>query len=400
MGPIMTDQTAPAALTRSHTSTTSGTSLIETVARKFHVSPFRQFAEMFRLKGGKTHLTGKEYYEFEVYRPNLTLAEKREFVGEKGSFELNLRLAPPNLTGMRNFLADKLGLTTLMGALGLSTTRIQAAYAPNRGFGTLPTLRTAAEVAAFLSGPAQFPLFGKPIRGGQAKGAVLIRSVHNGMATLGNGQTVTVAKLADEVAANVTFGYVFQDAVTQHPEIAAIAGSQTVSTVRVVTVNHSGRPEVLYTCWKLPSQGAMSDNFWQDGSLLSLVDPASGRVLKTRIGSGPATKWIDTHPITGAQLDGITLPCWQSVLDLAVAAHAVVPDNGVLGWDIAITTDGALLIECNENTGHPLYQLASGRGILNTDFTPVFDKVFARNTAILQAFAAKRKAHRKVMSAF
>ena len=92
---------------------------LRAVARKAGVSPFRQFADMFRLKGGKTMLTAKEYYEYQVYHPELTLAQKREFVGEKGSFALNLRLAPPGLTNMRNFLADKVGLTSMMGGLGL-----------------------------------------------------------------------------------------------------------------------------------------------------------------------------------------------------------------------------------------------------------------------------------------
>ena len=393
----MTDQTA---LTHATKPAGSNTSLIERIAREAKVSPFRQFADIFRLKGGKTQLTAKEYYEFQVYDPALTPAQKREFVGEKGSFALNLRLAPPGLTNMRNFLADKVGLTAMMSALGLPTTRTQAAFAPTRGFGTLPTLRNAAEVATFLSTGARFPLFGKPVRGSQALGSVLITSVQSNTATLGNGQTVPLEKLAGEVAQNSTYGYVFQSAVTPHPEVTALTGSQTVSTIRVVTVNHSDTPEVLYTVWKLPSPTAMSDNFWQKGSLISLVDPTTGTVQKIRFASGPDTQWVETHPVTGLQLKGITLPCWQSVLDLAIAAHATVPDNGVLGWDIAITPQGALLIECNENTGHALYQLAAGRGVLNPDFLPVFDKITTRNARILGAFEAKRKAYQKAKARF
>ena len=144
----------------------------------------------------------------------------------------------------------------------------------------------------------------------------------------------------------------------------------------------------------------MSDNFWQKGSLISLVDPATGMVRKVRFASGPDTQWVEVHPVTGQPLKGIALPCWPSVLDLAIAAHATVPDNGILGWDIAITPNGALLIECNENTGHALYQLASGRGVLNADFLPVFDKITARNARILGAFEAKRKAYQKAKAQF
>ena len=48
-----------------------------------------------------------------------------------------------------------------------------------------------------------------------------------------------------------------------------------------------------------------------------------------------------------------------------------MPDNGILGLDIAITPSGALLIECNENSVHSLYQPPSGLGVLNADFVPV-----------------------------
>ncbi|MBC7477967.1 MAG: hypothetical protein H7317_07710 [Pseudorhodobacter sp.] len=394
----MTDQSA--ALTTAGKPVRGGNSLIEQVARRAKVSPFRQFADIFRLKGGKTLLTANEYYEYQVYDPALTPAQKREFVGERGSLALNLRLAPPSLTNMRNFLGDKVGLTSMMGALGLKTTCLQAAVAPTRGFGTLPTLRSPADVVRFLTTEARYPLFGKPVQGYGAFGSVLIRRLDGMIATLGNGQTISVSKLADEVVAHQTYGYMFQDAVTSHPAVATLTGSQALSTIRVVTVNHSDTPEILYTVWKLPAPTAMSDNFWQKGSLIALVEPTSGLVQKIRYGAGLDTQWVQTHPVTGAHLQGATLPCWQSVLDLALAAHATVPDNGILGWDIAITAQGAVLIECNENTGHGLYQLASGRGILNADFLPTFDKITARNTRILQAFASKRKAYQKAKAQF
>ena len=240
------------------------------------------------------------------------------------------------------------------------------------------------------------------MRGSQALGSVLIRSVDAAAAsaTLGNGQTVALAGLAAEVVANTDYGFVFQDAVAVHPAIAAITGSSAVSTVRVVTVNRTDQPEVLYTAWKLPSPTAMSDNFWQAGSLIALVAPKTGEVLQVRLASGPDTQWPEVHPVSGCQFKGITLPDWQAVLDLAIAAHAIVPDNGLLGWDIALTPQGPLIIECNENTGHALYQLAADRGVLNAEFLPVFDQIIARNTRILAAFEAKRRAYQRATARF
>ena len=398
----MTSATAPNALVQVQTPAVTGQSLIETVARRFKVNPFRQFVEMFRMKGGRNQMSAREYYEFEIYSPSYTQAQKREFVGEKGNYTLNLTLSPPTLTQIRSFLADKVGLTTMMAGLGLPTTRLQAAFAPTRGFGTLRTLRSADDVVDFLIHHARFPLFGKPIRGAQAIGSVMILGVDAaaGTARLGTGETVALTQVAAEVASNTLYGYVFQDAVPVHPDIARLSGSPAVSTVRVVTINTTGTPEVLYTVWKLPSPSAMSDNFWQKGSLLCLVDKTSGVVQRVRHGSGLNTEWLENHPVTGAQINGITLPDWQSVLDLALAAHATVPDSGLLGWDIALTPNGALLIECNENTGHAFYQLAASRGILNADFLPVFDRIKARNTAFSRAFHERRMAYQKAKYRF
>ena len=384
---------ATSGLTRASAPASTSRSLLEVVARQYGVSPLTQFAEMWRLKGGASQLVAKEYYDYQLYLRDVTPAQRREFVGEKGSLALNLALAPPGFTNMRNFLADKVGLTTLMAGLGLPTTTIQACFHPFRGFGTTPTLRTAAEIRAFLTGPVRFPLFGKPIRGAGAMGSALILGVDGDTVRLGNGTTVPLDALCAQIAACTDYGYVLQDAVTPHPDMVALSGTRAVSTVRVVTVNETGTPRVLYTVWKLPSATAMSDNFWQKGSLISLVDPMTGVVQKVRYGSNVESQWLGTHPVTGLPAKGITLPHWQKVIDLAIAAHAVVPDNGILGWDIALTPDGATLIECNENTGHGLYQLASGRGVLNADFAPAFAAVKARNAALIAAFDSRRKAY-------
>lgn len=397
----MTDTLSSNALTGTHdTQKGAGESQMIAVAKRHGVSPFRQFAEIFRLRRGRNQMTALEYYDYQLFRPDLPAEKKREFVGDRGSYALNLRLAPPALTHMRNFLSDKLGLTAMMGALGLRTTTLQAACSPTRGFGTLRTLRNAAEVETFLRAEARFPLFGKPIRGAQARGSVMITGIEGDTAILGNGQRTPLAQLAGEIAANTEHGYVFQDAAPVAPAIAALTGSPAVSTLRVVTVNRTGTPEVLYTAWKLPSPRAMSDNFWQEGSLIAEVDATSGIVRKVRQGTGLATQWVDKHPVTGADLTGIALPGFDGAVALARAAHAVVPDNGILGWDIGLTEGGATLIECNENTGHALYQLSSDRGILNADFLPVFDAVMARNAKMAATHEADRKAYHKAQSRF
>ncbi len=394
----MAETTAGDALTHQKASGASGQTHMVTVAKTAGVSPFTQMMQMLALKRAPNLIVANEYYDFQLYRPGLTKAARREFIGERGSFALNLKLSPPGMTHLRGFLSDKAALTTLFGAWGLPTTALRAVFSPHRRFGTLTTLRSAAEVFAWLLSQTKFPIFGKPGRGCQALGSVRIEAIDaqipsEPLVRLSTGRTVLLAKLAAEVAANGESGYVFQDVVAQHSSINALIGSQNVSTLRVVSVVQDNQPQVLYTVWKLGSAKAMSDNFWQAGSLIAHVDAASGRVLKCRHGSGTATQWVQDHPVTGEPILGVEVPNFAVAVDLALQAHGAFPINGILGWDIALTPQGACLIECNENTGHALYQYAADRGIRNAEFTPIFDRIIAQNERRGQAFDEKRKAH-------
>lgn len=393
------DQTA---LTRSGGKVPSGQSLMVRAAREAGVSPLRQMVQIMRLRRAPCHLTAREYFDFQLYRPSLDSAARQEFVGEEGNYLLNLRLAPPVLTGMRGFLGDKLALTTLFAAWGLPTTRLRAVFAPVRRVGSLPVLRDAQEVASWLRGQEDFPIFGKPARGAQAQGSVRIDALDRAAdtVTLGNGRTVAIEALAAEVARHGKTDYLFQDAVVQHPEISELIGARTVSTLRLVTVVEDNAPRLLYAVWKLGSPRAMSDNFWQEGSLISLLDPASGEVLRCRLGSGLGTQWLEKHPETGAQILGRRVPNFDKAVALALEVHGAFPASGLLGWDIALTEDGACLIECNENTGHALYQYAADRGVLNADFKPVFERIAACNKAEQDDLDRRNRAYLRARARF
>jgi D-alanine-D-alanine ligase-like ATP-grasp enzyme len=69
----------------------------------------------------------------------------------------------------------------------------------------------------------------------------------------------------------------------------------------------------------------------------------------------------------------------------------MLPEAGVIGWDVAISPDGPLIIECNTNPFHTLYQMAHRRGVRNPDFMPVFERVAARSNTMLETLKAEAK---------
>lgn len=355
------------------------------VARQYGVSPLRQLREFTSLYLGPNKLASNEYYAAQLYRTELDKAAKRQFVGAKSNLALNTRLSPPEIARRSDFLRDKVLVSALLGQLGLSATQTQAVFSQSRGFGALRTLRTADEISAFLASDARYPVFGKPVSGSKSVGSALFQSFdpETKIVTLGNGRTANVYKLAEEIVRDYPRGFVFQTAVAQDPGVSALIG-EALGCLRVVTAMEETGPRVLYAVWKIPAPDAMSDNFWQSGSMLGEVDTANGKVVQVRRGTGLKTEAVETHPTSGKPILGFEIPRWAEVQDLAKAAHAISPENGVLGWDIGLSDKGPVIIECNSNPFHTLYQLASGRGILNDEFKPVLDGIIARNDAILK----------------
>lgn len=363
---------------------------IHRVARETGISPIRQFRNFISVY--RNGINGREYYSQQVYLPQHDGEARKAFVGERGNFLLNLKLSPPGLTHMRGFFADKIALTAVLSHLGLPATQPQAALSQHRQFGRLKVLRNEAELLNFLQADARYPVFGKPLDLLQAIGSVGIRSVDPAadLVELANGRTARLSGLVKDIIRSYGDGFLFEDAIDQHPEVTARIGP-AIGSLRVCTVVADEEPEVLYAVWKVPSPTGMSDNFWQAGTMLALPDQATGEVLKCRRGTGPDTEWIDGHPQSGQRLTGFRIPHFEAAKALAVSAHAIFPINGVLGWDIAIGANGPLIIEANENPAHQLYQFASGRGVRNPDFEPILQRVIARSARLLKTTTERNK---------
>ncbi|MCB1343049.1 MAG: hypothetical protein KDK24_18665 [Pseudooceanicola sp.] len=368
-------------------------SLIVEVARKFGVSPITQFREMTRLHFGQGRIAGPEYYASGLYDPEMPFEDKRAYVGLKGNRKLNDRLSPSELATMQNFVANKVMFTALVRQLGIATTETQGVVSNLRHYGTLPNPAGPVELARFLKEEARFPLFGKPTAYSGSFGSVLLERIEGEMLVLGNGRQVRLDAFCKEIFDEYAGGYVFQTALQQHPDMETMTG-RAVGSIRIVTVRESGAPRVLYALWKIPSPKAMSDNFWQDGSMIAPLDVATGTVGQARTGTGLHARDIEMHPVSHRAIKGFQVPHWAAAREAACMAHALFPDYGAVGWDVAITPEGPAIIELNDNPFHTLYQLSHGRGVLNPDFAPVFDRVAEVSAKMLEDRKARQKARK------
>ena len=61
--------------------------------------------------------------------------------------------------------------------------------------------------------------------------------------------------------------------------------------------------------------------------------------------------------MTGTPIKGFQFPDWDKATDLVKRASMVIPQVAYIGWDVAFSDKGPVLVEGNDFAGHDIYQL-------------------------------------------
>lgn len=149
-----------------------------------------------------------------------------------------------------------------------------------------------------------------------------------------------------------------EEYVHQHPKINAICPN-SVNTLRIMTFNYNDHSEILFACMRFGNGTSDVDNFHQ-GGMACLVDIASGSLVGEAFNKN--LEYFAKHPQTNVKFDGFKIPNWDLVKALVLEASLVNKNIHVVGWDVAITKDGATFIEGNRRPGFDLVQVLSKRG--------------------------------------
>jgi len=149
-------------------------------------------------------------------------------------------------------------------------------------------------------------------------------------------------------------GILLQSRVKNHPEIKELTGFDMLQTVRICThVTADDQVEILFAFMKLAGSEGLVDafNLGRTGNMLAEVDPANGmfRKIYAMDQQRGYLVTIDHHPITHKNLLEFTVPGWQACRQLAERVSLAFLPLRAVGWDIAITNQGPMVLEGNEN---------------------------------------------------
>jgi len=147
--------------------------------------------------------------------------------------------------------------------------------------------------------------------------------------------------------------FVIQQRLRSHRAIAALSRNPDLQTLRIVTyIDRDLRCHILYGYLKLmTSENIFIDNICggRTGNFKNLICFQTGTVARSYVKGpeGTGSRPISHHPVTHQELVGFPVPYWSQACDLVRrAAHALLPVRSI-GWDVAVTDEGARLLEGN-----------------------------------------------------
>ena len=148
--------------------------------------------------------------------------------------------------------------------------------------------------------------------------------------------------------------YTIEDVIKNHPDVAKLYDN-AVNSMRIITLlDDDKKVHCLYVVQKIGLNGSVIDN----NCMFSPVDIETGRI-KYPAHSGDTTLGIvyTEHPNSGITIQGYQLPYVKEAVQMVFEAAQKIPQVRYVGWDVAVTENGPIIIEGNTYCAHDFWQL-------------------------------------------
>jgi hypothetical protein len=184
--------------------------------------------------------------------------------------------------------------------------------------------------------------------------------------------------------------YVIEERIKQHSEMDKI-NHHSVNSIRIITfLCLDGSVELLGAMLRTSSSVLPVDNFTLGGMVIGIdiktgklkrdgfvknflnfksngIDaPSSLKSIKDRIDTMKKMNLVkpgrifESHPITKTEFNNFQIPYWDETLEMILKAQKVFHHIKSIGWDIAIRSEGPVIIEGNHLWGTAGIQAANG----------------------------------------
>lgn len=140
----------------------------------------------------------------------------------------------------------------------------------------------------------------------------------------------------------------FESLVIQNRQFASFNAS-SVNTIRMMTALYPDNSVKLYAAFiKIGRSGSDVDNAGSGGNVDCAIDTTTGRLYNAlEFNSWDEIKKITHHPDSNTQIEGCYIENWTDIVKDVCDYQARIPQLKVIGWDIAVTDNGPIVIEMN-----------------------------------------------------
>ena len=149
-----------------------------------------------------------------------------------------------------------------------------------------------------------------------------------------------------------------EEKVKQHKTMNKLC-SACCNTIRILTLNNKGKAEILWAGLRVGNGVNDVDNF-HAGGMASEIDINTGKLKYNALDK--SLNEYEKHPTSGIVFKDFEIPYFKDVVKLVKKAALESDKILVVGWDVAITDNGPLIIEGNRRAGFDLIQVAGRRG--------------------------------------
>ncbi len=118
----------------------------------------------------------------------------------------------------------------------------------------------------------------------------------------------------------------------------------SVNTVRCMTINTGSEVVIPYCFLKVGREGSFIDN-GRAGGILAAIDKETGLVCSD--GLDEFGRVYPEHPDNKTTFEGFQMPSWDEMLKVSGEAAKLLPEAKWIGWDLAYTPDGWVVVEAN-----------------------------------------------------
>jgi len=320
--------------------------------------------------GFRYGLSPLEYYIYGFDKPSITRKEKLSFV----SNEKIIKIFRPSLNHKRwiPILENKLLFFLYFSQLGFPVVKVYGFYYPERGFFLNGSpLRKRSDFLRWLNKTNIKGCVIKPVGSLGGKGIMIFEElISPGVMRSNDGKNYSLNEVFSLMKTDIEIrqlkednykGYIIEEKIEQDPAMNVLSG-KSLNTVRVSTlITHNNEILIDFGMLRVGRKGSITDNLHQGGYVVN-INVEDGSIGEKTFGykeeGGP---WIEEKEerIKDFFTD-CKVPFWHDIVSLAKKAASFSPELRSVGWDIAISKNGPVLMEGNDNWDMVIAQVLSG----------------------------------------